>query len=180
MAKKREYSWMGGGVNHLAEPDGATSTSEIIRLIPPLPVGDLAGARTTFLIDAMYLHFSIRRKGANAISPISALGFLVWQAAVTETTDVPVQSLDALSLQDRLYANKQIMMMAPLPVPPILAASDLATAIQNESVLVAHHEYQAQRKHDRANQVLAMTVNCDLGVAIEVFCQWRVLVSWSR
>ncbi len=173
--KEKEYQWFGGGQNIEPKTDASTTIAEVIQLIPVVPTTEVVGGRTRFLIEAMYLHFSIHRL---LISEIDALGFLVWQSQVTELSTTPTQTLNALSLDDRFYSNKRIMMMAPLPVPPLLASGDLATAIPDERVLVAHHDYQAMRKHDRSNQVLAMIVNCDVSVATSVFCQWRVLVSW--
>ncbi len=72
------------------------------------------------------------------------------------------------------------MMMAPLPVPRTVLSGDLLSAIVDQEVKVVHHEYQAMRKHDRANQILALAVNSDVSVVLNVFCQWRVLVSWGK
>ena len=85
-----------------------------------------------------------------------------------------------MSLVDRDAASKKIMMHAPLPVPRIALSGDLLSGTVTEEILTEHHEYQAMRKHDRVSQVLGMTVNCDVDVVVNVFCQWRVLVSWGR
>ncbi len=173
---KKAYSWLGGGENIEPMGDASTATTELIQLIPAQPVADTVGARTQFLIEAIYLHFSIHRL---LITELDACGFIVWQAPVTEASNLPAQSLDALSTTDRLYANKRIMMMAPLPVPPIFLSGDLVSATVDERVMTSSHEYQAMRKHDRSNTVLAMAVNSDVDIVLSVFCQWRVLVSWA-
>ncbi len=151
--------------------------TEVIQLVPALPQANALGENTQCLIEAIYLHFSIQRL---LITNFDALGFVVWLAALQEgSSALPVQSLDALSTRDRDYGNKAILMMAPLPVPPILASSDLVSAITNEAIVTDHHEYQATRKYDRAGQVLCMAVNSDVSVVCNVFCQWRVLLSYG-
>ncbi len=176
MGKRRKTVWVGGGQLITPEPDVSTATGEIIELIPAVTAAAPVGEDTACTVEAIYLHFSVRR---NTIAETQALGFLVWVANVTEAAEVPVQALDALSVTSRAYGNKNILMMAPLPVPPILASSDLATAIQSEEVMVAHHEFQASRKLDRSNNVLAMSVNVET-LSVSVFCQWRILLDYGR
>ncbi len=158
----------------IAETRAGTSVADVVQMIPGVPIADDAGARTKFLIEAMYLHFSVHRI---LITEVDALGFLVYQGNMSDSGNNPVQALDALSLEDRLYTRKQLMMMGPLPVPPIIFDGVSAFTTQ-EQVQVASFEYQANRKHDRSQQVLCLTVNCDVSLVVRVFCQWRVLVSW--
>ncbi len=174
---KRIYSWLGGAQNIEPETDAGTITSEVIQLIPPQPTAEEVGGRTDMLIEAIYLHFSIHRL---LITEVDALAFLVYQSSIAEGGNNPSQALDALTLIDRDMANKKIMMHAPLPVPRIALSSDLLSGTVTEEVLVEHHEYQAMRKHDRASQVLCLTVNSDVSIVLSVFCQWRTLVSWGR
>ncbi len=177
MAKKnRKTSWLGGGQNIEPQTDASTATSDVIMMIPPTAAADIPGPRTTFLIEAIYLHFSVHRL---LITEVDALGFMVYQIPPSEAGNLPSLALDSLSLQDRLYARKNIMMMAPLPFPGIFLSSDLGSATVMQEGLVAHHEFQAMRKHDTNSQVLALTVNSDVSVVFNVFCQWRILVSWS-
>ncbi len=174
---KRQYSWVGGGQNIEPETDASTSVSEVIQLIPAQQAAAVVGRDTSCLIEAIYLNFSIHRL---LITELDALGFLVYQESVGEGANTPAQPLDALSTTDRLYANKRIMMMAPLPVPRIALSGDLLSGTVTEEVLTSHHEYQAMRKHNQASQLLCMTVNSDVSVVCSVFCQWRVLLSWGR
>ncbi len=179
MAKDKIYSWIGGAKSMEPQTDASTATTDVIQLIPAVPTGGAAGdtlLRTRFLIEAIYLHFSVVRV---LTTDFDALGFLVYQIPPVEASNLPSLALDALSLNPRLYARKNIMMMAPLEVPPVLGASDLATFTLSGRHMVAHHEYQAMRKHDTASQVLAMTINSDVSVVVNVFAQWRVLVSWT-
>ncbi len=175
MAKrKKEYQWLGGGENIEAQTGASTSVADVIQLIPGHALADDAGVRTNFLIEAIYLHFHVHRL---LITELDALGFLVYQGNMSDSGNNPVQALDALSLEDRLYSRKQLMMMGPLAVPAIIFDGVSAFTTQ-EQVLVSSHEYQASRKHDRSQQVLCLTVNADVSVVVNVFCQWRVLVSW--
>ncbi len=172
---KRKYSWIGGAISIEPETDAGTTVTEVIQLVPAQQVATIVGARTEMLIEAIYLHFSVHRL---LITEVDALAFLVYQASVTETGNTPSQALNALSLIDRDAGNKRIMMHAPLAFPGINHSGDLATAQVTEEGMVAHHEYQAMRKHDRASQVLCMTINSDVSLVFNVFAQWRVLVSW--
>lgn len=173
---KRNFQWTGGGQNIEPETDAGTSVGEVIRIVPALATSGDTGANTRCVVEAIYLHFSIHRL---LITELDALGFLVWTANVAESGSDPSQALDALSLVDRAYANKNILMMAPLPVPRIALSSDLLSGTVTEEVLVSSHEFQASRKLDRSNQVLAMTVNSDASLVVSVFCQWRVLLSYG-
>ncbi len=172
--KRKEYQWLGGGENIEPQTGASTSVADVIQLVPGVPIADNAGVRTTFLIEAIYLHFHVHRL---LITELDALGFLVYQGNVSDSGNNPVQALDALSLEDRLYSRKQLMMMGPLAVPAIIFDGVSAFTTQ-EQVLVSSHEYQANRKHDRSQQILCLTVNSDVSVVTSVFCQWRVLVSW--
>ncbi len=173
MSSKKQYSWLGDGQIIEPQTDASTASSDVIQLIPSIPTGDLANTRTRFLIEAIYLNFSISRI---LTTTFDALGFLVYQMAPQEGQQNPALALDAISTEDRLYARKNIMMMAPLPVPPIISLE--AGILTNDEIKVSHHEYQANRKHDTASQVLCMTLNSDVSVVTRVFCQWRILVSW--
>ncbi len=176
MSSKKTYSWLGGGQVYEPQTDASTATSDVIQLIPAMPVAAVQNERSRFLIEAIYLNFSIHRI---LNTTFDALGFVVYQIPPIEDSANPSLALDAISTSDRLYARKNIMMMAPLPVPPILGASDLATFLPNDAILTSHHEYQANRKHDTASQILCMTINLDVSVVTRVFSQWRILVSWS-
>ncbi len=176
MGKKNKVSkWFGGGKLIQPQTDASTSTTDIVELIPAQLSTEVQGRNTKCTIEAIYLHFSIRRI---LTTDFDALGFVVYQGRVAETGNVPVQALDALSLTPRLYASTAIMMMAPLPVPPVLGTSDLLAFLINSEIRTAHHEYQASRNHDQSNTVLAMTINSDVSVVTSVFAQWRVLTYW--
>ncbi len=176
MARK-QVEWVGGGVIKEPETDASTAIGEIIQMIPAKPVADPSGTRDIFVIDAIYLHFSIHRI---LTTTFDALGFMVWQEPVQEGSNNPIQSLDALSTTARLYSNKRIMMMAPLPVPPLLGTSDLLAFTVNDEIKTASFEFQASRKHDRSNTVLCLGLNSDVSLVTRVFCQWRVLASYGR
>ncbi len=175
MSKKKKTMWVGGGQLVLPEPDVTTLVNEVVEMVPAVLVADPVGVPTAFTIEAIYLHFSTRRVG---IAETQALGFLVWVGNIQEQGESPVQALDALSVTARAYSNKNIMMMAPLEVPPIALSGDLLTATSDLRIQVAHHEYQASRKFDRSNQVLCMTINSETALVVETFAQWRVLLEY--
>ncbi len=173
---KRKTQWVGGGQVIEPETDASTSIGEVIQLVPALPIADVRGQPTQCLVEAIYLHFSIRRI---LTTTFDALGFVVWMANIQEGGAAPVQSLDALSTTDRAYGNKAIMMMAPLSVPPLLGTSDLLAFTVNDQIITESHEYQAMRKMDRSSNVLSLILNSDVSVVTRVFCQWRVLLSYG-
>ncbi len=174
MSSRKTYSWLGGGEVIEPKTDASTATNEVIQLIPAQPVAATTNERTRFLIEAIYLNFSVQRI---LTTTFDSLGFLVYQIPPIEDSANPSLALDAISTSDRLYARKNIMMMAPLDVPPIISLE--AGILVSDEIRTSHHEYQANRKHDTASQILAMTLNSDVSVVTRVFCQWRVLVSWS-
>ncbi len=174
---KRKTNWVGGGQLVVPETDASTSIGEVVQLVPALPIADFRGQDTACLVEAVYLYFSIKRL---LITDFDALGFVMWMSNIQEGGAAPVQSLDALSTTDRAYGNKAIMLMAPLPCPPFLASSDLASAIVSAEIKAAHHEYQAMRKMDRASNVLALAINSDVSLVAQVFVQWRVLLLYGQ
>ncbi len=174
---RRRYQWVGGSKSQEPATDASSGLSTIMEMVPAELLATQVGPNTQCVIEAIYLHFSIHRL---LITEVDALGFIVWTANVVEGGDTPVQTLDALSLAPRAYGNKNIMMMAPLPFPGIFLSSDLLSATVTEEGLVAHHEYQASRKLDRSNQVLALQVNSDVSAVFNVFAQWRVLLSYGQ
>ncbi len=175
MGKKRPGQWIGGGQNIEPETQGSTAVSEVIQMIPGQAIATVLGERTKLMVEAIYLHFSIHRL---LINEVDALGFLVWVAQLQEAGNSPVQVLDALDTSDRVYSNKAIMMMAPLPFPGVNASGDLITNQITQEGMVAHHEFQASRKIDRSSEVLCLTVQSDVSVVFSVFCQWRAWVTW--
>ncbi len=173
---ERRTQWLGGAKLQLANTDASSPVADIIEMIPAELSTAPVGQSTKYTVEAIYLHTSTRRL---LTTTVDALGFVVWVAQVAETGNTPVQSLDALSTTNRAYGNSRIMMMKPLAVPPLLGTSDLLAFTVDDRVIVAHHEFQASRTLDRSNQVLAMQVNCDVSAVCQVFCQWRVLVSYA-
>ncbi len=177
MAKsKRRYVWVGKGELLTPVTDASTSVGNVMEIVPAILRTSALGADTNCLVEALYINVSTRRSG---VTTFDAAGLIVWTANVVEGGDSPAQTLDALSLDDRAYANKNIMVMAPLEVPPILGASDLATFIQNDEIRTTHLEYQAKRKLDRSNQVLALIINTDVSSVIRCFVQVRCLLSYG-
>lgn len=176
MARKdRSYTWVGGAQIIEPETDAGTTTSELLVLVPPQPVADIVGTRTQLLVEAIYLNFATHRILSTTVD---ALTFVVYMAPLGEASDLAAYVLNSQSLIDRTYSRKEIMMLGQLPVPPYVAAGDLLSTLISGEVMVAHHEYQASRKMDRAGQTVVMAVNCDVSVVTRVFCQWRVLLSY--
>ncbi len=177
MGKKHRTSWLGGSLLMNPETDAGTTTAEVAQLIPPQQAAEVVGDRTSFVIEAIYMHFSIRRV---SLAQPDALGFMVYQSMVSEAGNLPVLALDALSTTPREYSRKNIMMMAPLPVPPLLGAGDLLSFQTDDRIITEHHEFQAMRKHDTASQVLCMTINSDISLVVRIFAQWRILIGWTN
>ncbi len=173
---KRSYQWVGDGVIFTPVPDVSVSVGGIMQILPALTSSSNPEGRTQVLLEALYVRISTRRVGINAVD---AAGVVVWVANVSEGSNNPVQSLDALSTQSRAYANKNILILEQLPVPPILASGDLLTAIASEETMVSEHRYNARRKIDRSNQVLSLMVNCDVSDEVRCFVQVRALLSYG-
>ncbi len=176
MSRKRNLQWVGGGVIREAETDASTSTAEVIQLVPPIQVATKDGGPSNALIKAVYLHFSSKRI---LLSSLDAFGFIMWIAIRQENANLPVQSLDAIPANNTPYANKAIMLMAPLQVPPLLAAGDLLSFQTNDQLITEHHTFESNRKLDRQSQILCLNLNSDISVVMRTFVQWRVLLEYS-
>ncbi len=174
---KKNYTWVGGAQIIEPETDAGTTPSELLVLVPPIQTTEIVGGPQSCLIEAIYLNFSVRRI---LISTIDALTYLVYVGDLADNSNLVSTALNSQSLNDRLYSRKDLMMMGPLPVPPLLGASDLLTFVVNDEVVTHHAEYQASRKLNRASQSVVMAVNCDVSIATRVFCQWRVLLSYGK
>ncbi len=173
---KRKTMWFGGGKSMEPQADSSTSVSDIIELLPALKVADFVGQPSAVVVEAIYMHFHVKRI---LITDFDALAFLVYVGSIGEGSEAPIQALDALSLETRFWSNSRIMMQGPLAYPPMNSSGDLATAIPDNRGMVQSYEYQASRKVDRSNQVVCMTVNSDVSVVTNVFVQWRMLLSYA-
>ncbi len=177
MAKsKRKYQWVGGGKLISVQPDTSTSVADVMEIVPAVLKASVAGPDTSYLLEAMYIKVSTRRIG---VAAFDAAGIIVWTAPVVEGGDSPAQTLDAVSTDARAYANKCILLMEALPVPALLATSDLLAFVPNDEVVVTRFEYQAKRKIDRSNTVLALIINSDLSNQLRCFVQVRALLSYG-
>ncbi len=173
---KRSYQWVGAGSNLASVPDASTAVSDVVQLVPAIKRTDPTVGRTDCLIEAIYIHVSTRR---DDVGIVDALGLIVWVGNVAEASANPVQSLDALSTDVRAYANKGILILEPIAVPPLLASGDLVSATPSDAVLVSKHTFRASRKLDRGHNVLCAVINCDLSGEVNCFLQARVLLSYG-
>ncbi len=145
-------------------------------MLPAVGRTDDIQSRTTALIEAIYVHISTRRETTDILN---AAGMICWLANVSEGSDNPSQTLDALAVDSRAYSNKNILIMEPLAVPPMLGAGDLLSVIPSEEIITSKHTYQASRKIDRSQQVLCMMLNSDVSSVLNCFVQFRVLLSYG-
>ncbi len=173
---KRKYVWVGGGQIILPVTDASTSVGDVMEIVPAIPRTSELGADTSCLVEALYINVSTHRL---TLDSLDAAGVIVWTANVVEGGDSPAQTLDAISTDSRAYANKNIMVMAPLEVPPVIPVGNAATFATSEATVVSHFEYQATRKLDRSNQVLALTINTDVSDVLRCFVQVRCLLSYG-
>lgn len=173
----KNYTWVGGGQIIEPETDAGTTPSELLVLVPPIQTSEIVGGPQSCLIEAIYLNFSLRRILNSAVDAVT---FLAYVGDLADNSNLVSTALNSQSLNDRLYSRKDIMMMGQLAVPPLLAASDLLSFTTSEEVMVSHHEYQASRKLNRASQSVVLAVNADISVAVRVFVQWRVLLSYGK
>ncbi len=174
---KKSLQWVGGGVIKEAESDGSTTPSEVIQLVPAIPIADAQGAPAKCVIKAVYLHFSSRRI---LLSQIDAFGFIMWVANRQENSDLPIQSLNAIATASGPYANKAILLNAPLNVPPVILQNSTGPIFNTGDGLIAeHHTYEAERRLDRNSQILCLNLNSDLSVVMRTFVQWRVLLAYG-
>ncbi len=173
---KRSYQWVGGGQIIVPKTDASSTVGAIMQLAPAISRTVSEVGRTECLIEAIYIHVSTHRI---LTTSLDAAGLIVWVSNVSEASQNPVQSLDALSLDVRAYANKNILVLEPLVVPPILASGDLLSVTTDDQVVTHKATFQATRKLDRAQQVLCLQINTDVSDVIRCFVQARVLLSYG-
>ncbi len=174
--KNRSYQWVGGSQVITPKTDVSSTVGAVFQLAPAISRTVPELGRTECLIEAMYIHISTHRI---LTTSFDAAGLIVWLANVSEGSANPTQTLDGLSVDPRAYANKNILVLEPLAVPPVLASSDLATVTTSEEVKVHKATFQATRKFDRAQQVLCLQINTDVSDVIRCFVQARVLLSYG-
>ncbi len=174
---KRSYQWVGGGEILTPKTDASSAVGDIFQIAPAASRTVAEIGRTDCLIEAIYVHVSTHRL---LTTSFDALGLIVWVANVSEGSANPVQTLDALATDVRAYGNKNILIMEPLEVPPVLASSDLLSVTTDDRIL--HHKatFQATRKLDRAQQVLSLQLNSDVSDVVRCFVQVRALLSYGN
>ncbi len=173
---KRSYQWVGGGQIVTPKTDASSAVGDVMQLAPAISRTVAEVGRTDCLIQAIYIHVSSHRL---LTTSFDALGLVVWVANVSEGSANPVQTLDALSTDVRAYSNKNILILEPLEVPPVLASSDLMTVTTDDRILTHKATFQASRKLDRAQQVLSLQLNTDVSDVMRCFVQARVLLSYG-
>ncbi len=173
---KRSYQWVGGGEIMTPKTDVSSAVGEIFQLAPAISRTVPEVGRTDCLIEAIYIHVSTHRL---LTVSLDALGLIVWVSNVSEASNNPVQTLDALATDARAYSNKNILIMEPLVVPPILASGDLLSVTTDDRILTHKATFQATRKLDRAQNVLCLQLNSDVSDVVRCFVQARVLLSYG-
>ncbi len=173
---KRSYQWVGLGQIIVPKTDASSTVGAVMQLAPAISRTVPEVGRTDCLIQAMYIHVSSHRI---LTTSFDAMGLVVWVANVSEASQNSAQSLDALSLDSRAYSNKNILVLEPMAVPPVLASGDLATVTTDDRVLTHKATFQASRKLDRAQQVLCLQINTDVSDVMRCFVQARVLLSYG-
>jgi len=173
---KRSNQWVGGSQIITPKTDVSSTVGAVFQLAPAIARTVPEIGRTECLIQAIYVHISTHRI---LTTSLDAAGLIVWLANVSEGSANPAQTLDALSPDPRAYANKNILAMEPLAVPPVLASGDLLSVTTSEEIKVHKATYQASRKFDRAQQVLCLQINTDVSDVIRCFVQARVLLSYG-
>lgn len=156
--------------------DASSAASDVFQIVLAIPCTSDPIGRTSCLIEAIYLYISFHRE---EITALDAFGLICWIANISEGSDNPSQMLDAISTTSRAYANKNIMILEPIPAAPILGTSDLLAFSTNNETTVFKHTFQATRKLDRANQSVCVQLNSDVSDVMRCFVQARVLLSYG-
>ncbi len=174
---KRSYQWVGGGEILTPKTDASSAVGDVFQIAPAISRTVAEVGRTDCLISAIYVHISTHRL---LTTSFDALGLIVWVANVSEGSANPVQTLDALAVDVRAYSNKNILIMEPLEVPPVLASSDLLSVTTDDRIMTHKATFQATRKLDRGQQVLCLQLNSDVSDVVRCFVQVRALLSYGN
>ena len=157
---KRPRRWVGINVRQNVSQASALADIDVLRLVE-VNVDEFA--KSDFVVDGCYIHFSILR--ALVTDPL-ALQYIV---AVRSTTNIGLlgEVLDPFTTDplDLQYAN--VLMWGALPIPGLNSSFDSAGAFVSVQTTeeVLHHtiHIKASRKLPRGKHALTLTIASETG-----------------
>ncbi len=173
MARKRtgikpSYKWVGEVQLRAVETFASTSTSEVMQAVGSSTSLD---SDNDVLFERMFIDFSIRRL---LTTSVVSMAFIVAMQKV-DSSGVLTEVLNPLTTNGFDLANRDILAIAQMPIPPIMLGTGDALRVNSE-VIHVRHDIKVRRRLKRANHVLALTIVADLSSAIEVRTMTRSLL----
>ena len=161
--------WYGGFSSAEVLTVASTGVGGITQLRPAH--GSLDADRSV-VIKRIILSMSVRRV------LISAIDCAMWAVSVgqTDSSGNPTDVLELLDTDPFVMANKALLQVGSLPVPPIIYST---TREVDRSVVVVDYDFKVNRRVDLAREAILMQLNADVSGVITVCTNWRMLVQTS-
>ena len=172
-ASKRSYKWCGDAQLRMPESFANTSKGDIIVLCPTVGVNDYSDV----VLERTIINFSIHREANAQLDGFS--GIVAVQPIDQTNVTLPTQALDALSTTAAEYSVKNVLRWQALPVPAVVLEAD-NTAVPSSENIVVEWDIPVKRRLDRVRELLTLSMNTDVDNILQVFVQWRVLLSYGR
>ena len=169
---KRSYKWCGDG--RIVDPEAFVNTTkaEVPVLCPNVGPNDYSDV----VLERTIINFSIRRELTGQVDAFAAI--LAVQPVDQNDTSRPTQVLDTLSTIASEYSAKNILRWAALPVPA--NGHDGTIDRVTGEIITVLWDVPVKRRLDRTRDILTLSMNIDLDLAVSVFVQSRVLLSYGK
>ncbi len=166
---KPSYKWVGN--TQVLTIKTAVSTA-IANVLLPIPALASLDSDNDVLFERMFVDFSIRRLTTGSVV---ALGVVAALQKADAATGLPTELLDPLTTNAFALANRDILAISRLPVPPVILGAGDALRVSSE-VVHTRMDVKVRRRFQRANHVLSLTITADLSDAVEIATMTRCLL----
>lgn len=173
MARKNpQYKWVGTADTKNIKTFVSTPASSVGK-----PIGDLGDVQiqSDVVIERCLFTFSTVRL---LTSDLDAYAYIVAIQKVS-SSGVPTEVLNPLDTDAFALANRDILAIGHIPVPPVIHNGSANATHIDRSVLVHTVDIKVRRKLKRANHALTLTLVADLSDVLSVTLLTRCLLKTS-
>ncbi len=166
---KAKYRWVGTKDVRNVEAFSAISVSDVGKMLPPL--ADIQ-VEQDVTIERCLVHILTSRL---LTSDLSEYGYIIAMQK-TDGIGVLTEVLDPSTTDPFDLANRDILAIGQIPVPPIIHNGVTNATHIDRSNLLHTIDVKVRRKIHRANNVLTLTLASNVGNVLSVSVLTRVLV----
>jgi len=166
---KPSFKWVGN--TQVLTVKTAVSTA-IANIHLPVPASASLDSDNDVLFERLFVDLSIRRLTTGSVV---ALGAVVVLQKTDAATGLPTELLDPLSTDVFALANRDILAIQRLPVPPVILGAGDALRVSSE-VMHVRMDIKVRRRFQRANHAISLTLTADLSDAVQIATMTRCLL----